>query len=103
MRPVSSEFGYARASDGAYIGYRVDGEGPVDIVYQPDRPGGEDKRGGLTVSIGARVASHAQPSEVLVSQTVKDLVAGGGLGFEEAGEQELKGVPDRWRLYRVVP
>jgi class 3 adenylate cyclase len=62
----------------------------------------EDKCGGLTVSIGARVASNAGPSEVLVSQTVKDLVAGSGLSFEERGERELKGVPDRWRLYRVV-
>jgi class 3 adenylate cyclase len=42
------------------------------------------------------------PNEVLVSQTVKDLVAGSGLSFEGAGEHELKGVPDRWRLYRVV-
>jgi class 3 adenylate cyclase len=60
------------------------------------------KLGGLTVSIGARVAGYAGPSEVLVSQTVKDLVAGSGLVFEDAGEHELKGVPDRWRLYRVV-
>ena len=44
----------------------------------------------------------AGPSEVLVSQTVKDLVAGSGLAFEDAGEHELKGVPDRWRLYRVA-
>ena len=57
---------------------------------------------GLSVSIGARVASHAGASEVLVSQTVKDLVAGSGLIFEDAGEHELKGVPDRWRLYRVT-
>ncbi len=57
---------------------------------------------GLSVSIGARVMSMAGPSEVLVSQTVKDLVAGSGLTFEDAGEHELKGVPDRWRLYRVV-
>jgi class 3 adenylate cyclase len=57
---------------------------------------------GITVSIGARVAAHAGPSEVLVSQTVKDLVAGSGLTFQEAGEHELKGVPDRWRLYRVM-
>jgi class 3 adenylate cyclase len=57
---------------------------------------------GITVSIGARVAAHAGPSEVLVSQTVKDLVAGSGLTFQEAGEHELKGVPDRWRLYRVA-
>jgi class 3 adenylate cyclase len=48
------------------------------------------------------VATLAGPSEVLVSRTVKDLVTGSGLVFEDAGEHELKGVPDRWRLYRVV-
>jgi class 3 adenylate cyclase len=62
----------------------------------------QDKIGGITVSIGARVASLAGPSEVLISQTVKDLVAGSGLAFEGLGEYELKGVPDRWHLYRVV-
>jgi class 3 adenylate cyclase/pimeloyl-ACP methyl ester carboxylesterase len=62
----------------------------------------DGKCGGLTVSIGARVAAQAGPSSVMVSQTVKDLVAGSGLHFTEAGEYELKGVPDRWRLYRVV-
>ncbi len=62
----------------------------------------ENKCGGLTVSIGARVAANAGPSEVLVSQTVKDLVAGSGLSFEDRGEHELKGVPDRWHLYRAL-
>ena len=62
----------------------------------------DGKVGGIGVHIGARVAGAAGPSEVLVSQTVKDLVAGSGLAFEDAGEHELKGVPDRWRLYRVV-
>lgn len=62
---------------------------------------GDDVRG-LAVAIGARVEAAAAPSEVLVSQTVKDLVAGSGLTFEDAGEHELKGVPDRWRLYRVL-
>ena len=57
---------------------------------------------GITVHIGARVAALGGPSEVLVSQTVKDLVSGSGLIFEEAGEHELKGVADRWHLYRVV-
>ncbi len=57
---------------------------------------------GIAVHIGARVAALGGPSEVLVSQTVKDLVAGSGLTFEDAGEHELKGIPDRWRLYRVV-
>jgi class 3 adenylate cyclase len=57
---------------------------------------------GIAVHIGARVAALAGPSEVIVSQTVKDLVSGSGLAFEDAGEHELKGIPDRWRLYRVV-
>jgi len=50
----------------------------------------------------ARVGATADRSEVPVSQTVKDLTAGSGLVFEDAGEQELKGVPDTWRLYRVI-
>ena len=57
---------------------------------------------GIAVHIGARVAALAGPSEVVVSQTVKDLAAGSGLIFEDAGEHELKGVPDRWHLYRVL-
>jgi class 3 adenylate cyclase/pimeloyl-ACP methyl ester carboxylesterase len=57
---------------------------------------------GIAVHIGARVAALAGPGEVFASSTVKDLVAGSGLVFEDAGEHELKGVPDRWRLYRVV-
>jgi class 3 adenylate cyclase len=61
-----------------------------------------DKVRGIAVHIGARIAALAGPSEVLVSSTVKDLVAGSGLAFEDAGERELKGVPDRWRLYRVA-
>ncbi len=62
----------------------------------------DGKVGGVAVSIGARVAALAAPSEVLTSSTVKDLTAGSGLTFEDAGERELKGVPDRWHLYRVV-
>lgn len=62
---------------------------------------GDDIRG-LAVHIGARVMALAGPSDVLVSSTVKDLTAGSGLTFEDAGEHELKGVPDRWRLYRVL-
>jgi class 3 adenylate cyclase len=62
----------------------------------------DGKVGGLGVVIGARVGALAGPSEVVVSQTVRDLVAGSGLTFEDAGEHELKGVPDRWRLYRVT-
>lgn len=62
----------------------------------------DGKIGGITVSIGARVAGTAKPSEVLVSQTVKDLVAGSGLAFESRGEHPLRGVPDRWHLYAVT-
>jgi class 3 adenylate cyclase len=61
-----------------------------------------DQVRGLAVHIGARVASLAQPGQVLVSSTVKDLVAGSGITFEDAGEHQLKGVPDRWRLFRAV-
>jgi pimeloyl-ACP methyl ester carboxylesterase len=58
--------------------------------------------GGIAVHIGARVAALAGPSEVLVSSTVKDLVAGSGLCFVDRGEHALKGVPERWRLYAAV-
>ena len=61
-----------------------------------------DKVGGIAVNIGARVAALASASEVVASQTVKDLVAGSGIVFEDAGEHELKGIPERWHLYRVV-
>ena len=61
----------------------------------------EGKVAGLAVVIGARVAAAARGGEVLVSQTVKDLVAGAGLEFEDRGEHELKGVPGTWRVYAV--
>jgi len=57
---------------------------------------------GIAVSIGARIAALAAPGEILVSSTVRDLVAGSGLRFEDRGEHELKGVPDRWRLFGLV-
>jgi class 3 adenylate cyclase len=53
------------------------------------------KPGGIAVAIGAQVGAKASPSQVVVSQTVKDLVAGSGLSFEAAGEHELKGVQSR--------
>jgi class 3 adenylate cyclase len=59
------------------------------------------KIGGIAVHTGARVASQARPGEVLVSSTVRDLVAGSGISFEDRGEHELKGV-GAWRLYSVV-
>jgi class 3 adenylate cyclase len=58
-----------------------------------------DKVRGIAVHTGARVASLASPGEVLVSSTVKDLVAGSGIDFEDRGAHELKGVPGEWRLY----
>jgi class 3 adenylate cyclase len=61
----------------------------------------DGKVAGIAVHIGARVASHAEPGEVLVSQTVKDLVAGSGLSFQDRGTHELKGVPGEWHLYSV--
>jgi class 3 adenylate cyclase/pimeloyl-ACP methyl ester carboxylesterase len=60
------------------------------------------KIGGMAVVIGSRIGAEAEASEVLASQTVKDLTAGSGLIFEDADEHELKGVPERWHLYRVV-
>jgi class 3 adenylate cyclase len=63
----------------------------------------DGKYSGLTVTIGARVASTAGPSEVVVSQTVKDLVAGSGLSFGPPVETHLKGVPGSWNLFRVTP
>ena len=62
----------------------------------------DDKVAGVAVHTGARVAAKAEPGEVLVSQTVKDLVAGSGIEFEERGIHDLKGVPGEWRLYAVV-
>ncbi len=59
----------------------------------------DDKVGGIAVKIGAGIGARAEPSEVLVSSTVKDLVAGSGLTFEDGGEHELKGIPEQWRLY----
>ena len=63
----------------------------------------DGKPGGLAVTIGARLLGVAGPREVVVSQTVKDLVAGSCFSFTDRGEQELKGVPNRWRLYVAEP
>ncbi len=61
-----------------------------------------EKVSGLAVHIGARVMSHAAAGEVIVSSTVKDLVAGSGIAFEERGAHALKGVPGEWRLFRAL-
>jgi class 3 adenylate cyclase len=62
----------------------------------------DGKVGGIAVHIGARVAKEAEPGEVLVSSTVKDLVAGSGMKFLERGVVDLKGVPGEWRLFAVA-
>ena len=62
----------------------------------------DGKVAGIAVHTGARVAANAQPGEVLVSSTVRDLVAGSGLTFEDRGSHELKGIPGEWRLYAVA-
>jgi class 3 adenylate cyclase len=61
-----------------------------------------DSLAGIAVNVGARVSAAAGPGEVLVSGTVKDLVAGSGIEFEDRGERELKGVPGSWRVYSVA-
>ena len=62
----------------------------------------DGKVAGIAVHTGARVAANAQPGEVLVSSTVRDLVAGSGLTFEDRGSHELKGIPGEWQLYAVA-
>jgi class 3 adenylate cyclase len=57
---------------------------------------------GIAVHIGARVSALAGSGEILVSQTVRDLVAGSGLSFNERGKHQLKGVPDQWRLFEAI-
>ena len=61
-----------------------------------------DKVGGIAVHTGARIAGQAGPSEVLVSSTVRDLVAGSGIRFEDRGRHPLKGVPGEWSLFAVA-
>ena len=61
-----------------------------------------DRIAGIAVNIGARIAACAEPGQVLASGTVRDLVAGSGIGFEDRGARELKGVPGEWRLFAVT-
>jgi len=62
----------------------------------------DGKVAGIAVSIGARISSLAAPGEVLVSSTVKDLVAGSGLQFDDRGAHQLKGIPESWRLFALT-
>jgi class 3 adenylate cyclase len=61
----------------------------------------DGKPAGIAINIGARVAAAARPGEILVTGTVRDLVAGSGLDFNERGERELQGAPGSWALYAV--
>jgi class 3 adenylate cyclase/DNA-binding SARP family transcriptional activator len=84
----------------------MDALGPLGIDVRIGIHTGEcevvgDKLGGLAVHIGARIASEAQPAEVLLSGTVKDLLVGSGLDFNERGARELKGIPGEWQLYAL--
>ena len=73
-------------------------------TLRPKRPPpwNDPKIRGIAVHTGARIASLAGAGEVLVSQTVKDLVSGSGLAFDDRGVHELKGVPGEWRVYAAV-
>ena len=93
-RAIRCARGIVRALEGIGIDVRC-GLHTGEFVLQGDDVGG------LAVTIGARVMSFAGPGEIFVSSTVKDLVAGSGLAFEDRGEQTLKGVPGRWRLFAV--
>ncbi len=85
----------------------VSGVGELGIEVRAGLHVGEieldgDDVSGIAVAIGARVGSLAGPSEVLVSQTIRDLTAGSGLIYEDRGERVLKGIPEQWRLFRAV-
>ena len=67
-----------------------------------DRAKRGDDIGGVAVHIAQRVSSLAQPGETLVSSTVKDLVAGSGLRFEDRGEHQLKGIEEPWRVLALT-
>jgi len=101
--------GFFASSDGPARAVRcamaiTDAVEPLGIEVRAGLHTGEvervgDKIGGLAVNIGARVAALAAPSEVLVSQTVRDLMVGSGLTFADRGSHELRGVPGVWGLY----
>ncbi len=81
--------------------------GDLGLVVRAGLHAGEcevigEKLGGVAVIVGARVAAQADAGEILVSSTVKDLVAGSGIEFEDRGVATLKGLPDEWRLYAVA-
>jgi pimeloyl-ACP methyl ester carboxylesterase len=104
--------GFLVSFDGPARGIRcareiVDASGELGIQVRAGLHTGEcevmgDDLGGIAVHIAARVSALAEPSEVLVSRTVKDLVAGSGIEFADRGAHELKGIPDAWDLHAVT-
>ena len=105
--------GYLATFDGPARAIRcgraiADGTGALGIDVRIGLHAGEvelagDDVEGIAVHIAARVGALAGAGEVLVSSTVKDLVAGSGIGFDERGTHELKGIPDEWRLFAAQP
>jgi class 3 adenylate cyclase len=105
--------GFFATFDGPARGVRcaqaiVDAVKPLGIQIRAGLHTGEvesidGKVGGIAVNVGARICGRAADSEVLVSQTVKDLVAGSGLAFEDRGIHALKGVPGDWHLHAASP
>ena len=103
--------GFLATFDGPARGVRcaaaiVDALRPLGLAVRVGLHTGEcemvgDKVAGIAVHIGSRVATAAEPGQIVVSSTVKDLVAGSGLRFEDRGEQTLKGLPEPWRLFAV--
>jgi pimeloyl-ACP methyl ester carboxylesterase len=104
--------GFLAIFDGPARGVRCalairDGAGIAGLQVRAGLHTGEVERhggdvAGLAVHIGSRVMAAAAPGEVVVSSTVKDLVAGSGITFADRGTQVLRGVPDEWRLYTVL-
>jgi len=104
--------GFFATFDGPARGIRcaqaiVDAVRPLGLEVRAGLHTGEvevadGKVAGIAVNIGARVAARAEPGEVLVSGTVRDLVAGSGLEFEDRGTAQLKGIPGEWRLFGVA-
>jgi class 3 adenylate cyclase len=93
-------------SGGKLNGIR-DGLRQIDVPVRIGVHAGECERAGgglrgVAVHVGARIGGAAEADEILVSSTVRDLVAGSGIAFEDAGRHELRGVPESWQLYRVV-
>lgn len=97
--------GPARAVQAAAAMSSALGEAGVQIragIHTGECEIAEDKLAGIAVSIAARISGLAGAGEVLVSSTVRDLAAGSGITFTDRGEHELKGVPDRWRVYAAL-